>query len=75
MISSSFLGITSFSSRIRTAFFHRPGVSTSTASRALSGHGYVSAEARQRIETAVFALGYVPDINARNLRLGAVECV
>ena len=47
------------------------GVSTSTASRALSGHGYVSAEARQRIETAVFALGYVPDINARNLRLGA----
>lgn len=49
----------------------RAGVSASTASRALSGQGYVSAPARERIEAAVLALGYVPDANARNLRLGA----
>lgn len=47
------------------------GVSTSTASRALSGHGYVSPDARQRVQAAVSELGYVPDINARNLRVGS----
>lgn len=47
------------------------GVSTSTTSRALSGRGYVSSDARRRIEAAVVDLGYVPDINARNLRVGA----
>ncbi len=49
----------------------KAGVSTSTASRALSGNGYVSADARRRVHAAVSELGYVPDINARNLRVGA----
>ncbi|MEO5940222.1 MAG: LacI family DNA-binding transcriptional regulator [Candidatus Limnocylindrales bacterium] len=46
------------------------GVSTSTASRALSGRGYVSAEALRRVRAAAVDLGYVPDVHARNLRAG-----
>lgn len=46
-------------------------VSTSTVSRALSGRGYVSPDARQRIRQAVTNLGYVPDVNARKLRVGS----
>ncbi len=43
-------------------------LSTSTVSRALSGQGYVSGKARQRIVDTARDLGYVPDVNARNLR-------
>ncbi|ASJ70739.1 LacI family DNA-binding transcriptional regulator [Granulosicoccus antarcticus] len=43
-------------------------LSTSTVSRALSGQGYVSGKARQRIVDTARELGYVPDVNARNLR-------
>ncbi|HEY6738909.1 MAG TPA: LacI family DNA-binding transcriptional regulator [Actinopolymorphaceae bacterium] len=46
----------------------RAGVSRSTASRALTGNGYVAADVRQRVRAAADALGYVPDANARSLK-------
>jgi LacI family transcriptional regulator len=42
--------------------------SPSTASRALSGNGYVAADVRTRVLAAAEAIGYVPDNNARTLR-------
>lgn len=44
------------------------GVSPSTVSRALNGTGYVAAEVRERVRSAAAAIGYVPDVNAQNLR-------
>ncbi len=44
------------------------GTSASTASRALSGHGYVSADARDRLLDAAERLGYVPNASARTLK-------
>lgn len=46
------------------------GLSTSTVSRALSGSGYVSDTSRRRVLETARKLGYVPDVNARNLRSG-----
>jgi DNA-binding LacI/PurR family transcriptional regulator len=46
-------------------------VSTSTASRALSGTGYVASEVRARVWAAAERIGYVPDANARTLRSGS----
>lgn len=44
------------------------GVSRSTASRAMSGSGYVAAPVRDRIRTVAERIGYVPDTVARSLR-------
>jgi LacI family transcriptional regulator len=44
------------------------GTSASTASRALSGRGYVSAGARTRLQEAAERLGYVPNASARTLK-------
>ena len=44
------------------------GVSRSTASRALSGHGYVAERVRKKVVRTAEKLGYVPDVMARNLK-------
>lgn len=46
------------------------GVSKSTASRALGGNGYVSAQTRRRVEEAAASLGYVPSTSAVSLATG-----
>lgn len=51
------------------------GVSKSTASRALSGHGYVSDDARERVVRAAAALGYVVSTNAASLVTGQTRNV
>ncbi len=47
----------------------RAGVSTSTASRVLRGHGYAAVQTRDRVLEAAKELGYVPNQIARSLRL------
>lgn len=49
---------------------HRLGVSPTTVSRALAGHGRISAETRQRVEEAARELGYVPNRAAQALVTG-----
>lgn len=43
------------------------GVSKGTASRVLNNRGYISAETRQKVTSAMKALNYLPNENARNL--------
>lgn len=51
------------------------GVSKSTASRALTGSGYVSDETRARVQQAAHALGYVPTTSAVSLVTGRTQTV
>jgi LacI family transcriptional regulator len=44
------------------------GTSPSTASRALSGRGYVAPEVRERLVAVAERLGYVPNLSARTLK-------
>jgi len=44
------------------------GVSRSTASRAMSGHGYAAPEVRERVQAAAKEIGYVVDVTARSLK-------
>lgn len=53
----------------------RAGVSKSTASRALSGSGYVSPDTRDRVLAAAAALDYTPSRNAQSLTTGRTETV
>lgn len=47
---------------------HHAGVSQGTVSRVLTGKNWVSDEARAKVESAVRALGYVPNAMAQNLK-------
>jgi len=51
------------------------GVSKSTASRALTGSGYVSAATRARVRDAAATLGYVPTTSAVSLVTGRTQTV
>lgn len=51
------------------------GVSVATASRVLSGRGYVSKQTRQRVLQAASELGYVPNQVARSLRLNQTKMI
>ncbi len=53
----------------------RAGVSKSTASRALTGSGYVSAATRQRVREAADALGYVASTHAVSLATGKTQTI
>jgi DNA-binding LacI/PurR family transcriptional regulator len=51
----------------------RAGVSKATASRALSGKGYVAAETRRRVELAAKEIGFVASPNAASLVTGRTK--
>ncbi len=53
----------------------RAGVSKATASRALSGRGYVSEETRRRVADAASALSYVAHSSATSLATGRTQTV
>jgi DNA-binding LacI/PurR family transcriptional regulator len=53
----------------------RAGVSKATASRALTGTGSVSDDARERVRAAASALGYVPSTSAVSLATGRTRNV
>ena len=46
------------------------GVSVKTVSNVINGYPHVSAATRARVEAAVEALGYLPNLQARSLRTG-----
>lgn len=53
----------------------RAGVSKATASRALSGRGYVSDDTRDRVEAAAMALSYVAHSSATSLATGRTHTI
>ena len=46
------------------------GVSIKTVSNVVNGYGFVKPENRRRVEEALKATGYRPNLGARNLRRG-----
>ncbi|MGO2747687.1 LacI family DNA-binding transcriptional regulator [Microbacterium sp.] len=53
----------------------RAGVSKATASRALSGRGYVSTQTRERVEAAARTLSYVAHSSATSLATGRTQTI
>ena len=53
----------------------RAGVAKSTASRALSGNGYVSAETRERVVRAARELAYSAHSSASSLATGRTSTI
>lgn len=53
----------------------RAGVSKATASRALTGHGYVAPETRERVRQAAHDLGYVASSSAASLVTGRTNTI
>jgi LacI family transcriptional regulator len=53
----------------------RAGVSIKTVSRVVTGSGSVSPDTRRRVEDAVAALSYVPNMAARSLRVGVGDTI
>ncbi len=53
----------------------RAGVALSSVSRVMSGHPDVSPAMRARVEEAVEALGYEPDLLAQSLRSGSTRTI
>jgi LacI family transcriptional regulator len=51
----------------------RAGVSTMTVSRVINRSGYISQDARERVEAAIAELGYVPNTLARSLRFKSTK--
>jgi DNA-binding LacI/PurR family transcriptional regulator len=51
------------------------GVSKSTASRALTGSGYVSEQTRRRVAEVAASLGYVPSTSAVSLATGRMQTI
>lgn len=51
------------------------GVSIASVSRVLNRSGYVSAQARERVERAVRDTGYAPNFSAKHLRTGRSKAV
>lgn len=49
----------------------RAGVSVKTVSNVVNGYQHVRADTRARVEEAIAALNYRPNLSARNLRKGA----
>lgn len=54
---------------------NKADVAVSSVSRVLSGHPNVSPDLKERVLAAIKALGYEPNISARNLRSGATQTV
>lgn len=53
----------------------RAGVSIKTASNVVNGYAHVTPETRSRVQSAVSALGYRPNLTARSLRGGRTGVV
>ena len=51
------------------------GVSLTTVSRYLNGSGYISSDARQRVERAIVEVGYAPNMMARGLKSGRTRMI
>jgi len=53
----------------------KAGVSVMTASRAMSGEGYVSEETKTKVQAAARALGYAPNTLARVMKGGRTNVI
>ena len=53
----------------------KAGVSVMTASRAMSGEGYVSEDTKAKVQAAALALGYAPNALARVMKGGRTNVI